>query len=402
MRVHQAVLFLFLSTIATQESYGFLGGFEASDGYEDIARFNNGSEVQRKFTNANGIGEVWDVHLYNAGQYGSVTGGAYNNSSFPAPGPSGTLWRRTQGTLQPHLGNYTNPSAPTSRNFSYATAHRLYDRAYVNSTAVNLQYPPPTPVLPPTTTPAYGTPNAPGTDSSYDRGLVITSNADGWTALPSQYVYKLDQYDWNAGNASGPSTPTAVLDNSILDISFWSCAQIPGVDDVDPAFNGELPAGTIGNVLSFRDSNNVVGFEVGYIQQGTDDDNAWYNAGNSGGSPNSIAMGGTPTSVPITLNRYHRWDIRLNMIANTVEASLYDPFNGTNGTTFSVIPSGTPLSADMADLTELVFTSTAGVSNFKVWSVDDFGFVVVPEPSTISILGGLVTLAATLRRRRND
>ena len=390
MRFLQAFLFIVVAAVATDCSHGYLGGFEPSDGYRDIPRFNNSSNVRQWFVdNPVGSGEIWEVALYNAGQFGSVTGGADNLSNFPAPFTPGTLWSRSQGNLQPALGNQTTTN---DRKISYATGHRGYDRSYVNSFP-GPQFnraPAPTAPFPP-----------PGQDDGpeFDLGLVITTNADGWpdpgappngpanVALRSQYIYQLDQYDWQGASASGTSTPTEVPESTVLDISFWSCSQIPGPDDVAPAQPGGVIAGSIGNTLSFRDSNTgIVGFEVGYIQPGTALDNAWYNAGDSAGSPTSIGTGGTPTSIPITLNRYHRWDIKLDMLSDTVEASIFDPFAGPTGTTYQVIPAGTPTSGDMTELTELVFTTSAGVTNRKIWSVDDFDFEVIPEPTSTSLI----------------
>ncbi len=75
------------------------------------------------------------------------------------------------------------------------------------------------------------------------------------------------------------------------------------------------------------------------------------------------------------------------MHANTVEASLFDPFVG-GGTTYNVIPAGTPTVGNMSDLSTLGFTSTAGINNQKRWSVDDFEFCVT-EAALSDLLAGV-------------
>jgi hypothetical protein len=337
------VFFFALCVVALANSsvYAYLGGFEIPDGYFPI-----------------GIQQIsYDVATYNAGQYGTRFGGVvYTPDASDATVSPTELWTRIQGAP-----NQNSLAGLSSSPFSYATGHVTFDRSYINAGGI-ANGPLPSGTLP---------------GRRVNQALVITTNSQGWAGVPREYSYQLDNHDLNGAAAIGqPSIPMSSASNSKMLISWWSCAQIFGTGDTP---SGGLGVDTRGDKISFYDSAGTLGFEVGYIQPGTTLDNAWYRAGNTGAT-------GAGTSIPITLNKYHRWDIELDMLANTVKASLFDPFVGS-GTTYTVIPAGTPTVGNMADLATLGFTSTAGVNNDKKWSVDDFQFCVT-EAALSELLDG--------------
>lgn len=159
-----------LVAVANGSANAYLGGFENTDGYIDVIPYF--------------YGKKFDVAHYNSGQFGfNAGGGVYNNSAG-----AGALWKHLPGSvLQPALGAFGSET--------YATGHQSYDRDFVNNTG----------------------------GAQNDLALVITTNGDGWNALPREYSYKLDQYDLNGGKATGPSIPTASAANSRLKVSWWSC-----------------------------------------------------------------------------------------------------------------------------------------------------------------------------------
>lgn len=315
-----------VNSILSNVAFGYLGGFEElSDGYRPIINSANS----------------FDVATYNAGQYGTVVGGgsyALDLSDLTA-GPN-ELWTRLQGAPNP---NFSFP-------YSYATGHKRYDRTYVNAGGSG----------------RINTPMGTRQDRFDNQALVITTNSAGWNAAPRQYSYRTDQYDFGTLTASGASIPTASPSNSTIDVSFWSCAQIFGT-----AEGGGLGANTIGNKMSFFDSNGVLGFEIGYVQPGTSTDNIWYRSGATGSSGLDTGI------VNPAVNRYYRWDLSIDTANDTVDID----FNGSN------LIRNAPLIGDMIDLAELQFTSTGGVNNEKRWSVDDFTFCVSEAPLS-ELLGG--------------
>ena len=272
-----------------------------------------------------------DVAKYNAGQYGpNAGGGTYIN----IPDNTG-LWKKLQGPLYPTAG--------TTGNFAYATGHQNFDRT---------------------------------NPSTSDQALVITTNADGWTAGSQEYSYTVDSFDLAGFDPNSTGSET-------LGISFWSCSQIFGAGE-----GGGLPANTIGNTVSFLDTADNFGFGVGYVQPGTTTDYA------------AINVNGTWVQTPVTVNphTYHRWDITLDLVADQVSIDIFE------GTTLTTLASNVPLVNNMGDLDEMRFLSTPGTTNDKRWALDDFSFKVqgVPEPSS-SVLAGMALLAATVLcfRRRN-
>jgi hypothetical protein len=55
----------------------------------------------------------------------------------------------------------------------------------------------------------------------------------------------------------------------------------------------------------------------------------------------------------------------------------------------------------MSNFTEMRFLSAPGINNAKVWALDDFTMMGVPEPSTCLLLVcGSLGLALQNRRRR--
>ena len=161
-----------------------------------------------------------DVAKYNAGQYGANAGGGVY---VDIPDNTG-LWKKLQGPLFPATG--------TTGSVAYATGHQYRDRT---------------------------------NPSTSDQALVITTNADGWTAGPQEYSYTVDSFDLAGFNPDSTGSETVY-------ISFWSCSQIFGTDE-----GGGLPANTIGNTVSFLDTADSFGSGVGYVQPGTTTDYAAIN-----------------------------------------------------------------------------------------------------------------------------
>ena len=217
-----------------------------------------------------------DVATYNAGQYGpNAGGGTYVN----IPDNTG-LWTKLQGPLWPTLG---------LAGVGLRHAHLFRDR----------------------TTPG----------SPLHRGLVITTNADGWTAGPQEYAYQLDSFDL------GGVSPAATGGDT-LDISFWSCSLIFGTSE-----GGGLGAGTIGNTVPSTTA-----------------------AATSASRSATVSPAPRPTSPPPTSARgtsrrvdqpstYHRWDVTLDLGAQTVTIDIFESGVLTN------LATNAPLITPMADFT---------------------------------------------------
>ena len=253
------------------------------------------------------------------------------------PANSG-LWVKLQGP--------TYPTPGTAGGVAYATGHQNWDRLN------------------------------PGTPA---QALVITTNADGWSGTAQEYSYSLDTYD--LGGVSPTSTGS-----DTLEISFWSCAQIVGSSDPSAG----LGPGTIGDTIGFYDSSGNLGFSIGYRQPGTTTDYAATNVGSW-----------VQSSVAVNSSTYHRWDITLDLLNDTVSIDVFESGVLTN------LVSGVSLITNMNNLTEMRFESTPGVNNSKIWSLDDFGFEVhqVPEPSMAGLMciGALaVSGSRTLRQSRRN
>lgn len=270
-----------------------------------------------------------DVATYNAGQYGpNAGGGTYVN----IPDNTG-LWTKLQGPLFPASG--------TTGNFAYATGHQNLDRTNPSTAA---------------------------------QALVITTNADGWSGPPQEYAYQLDSFDLGGVNPASTG-------GDIIDLSFWSCSRIYGVGEI----GGGLPAGTVGNTVSFYDSSGNLGFAVGYVQPSTTTDFAAYN------------VNGTwvQTSETINPSTYHRWDVSLDLASQTVTIDLF------NNSVLTNVVTSAPLFTSMGNFTELRFLGTPGVTNAKIWSLDDFSMSArgIPEPGT-GLLMLIASMVGLLRRTR--
>lgn len=208
--------------------------------------------------------------------------------------------------------------------------------------------------------------------STSDQALVITTNADGWTMGPQEYSYQLDSYDLNG------VIPTSTGGQTI-DFSFWSCASIVG----SSTGNG-LGPGTIGNTVSFYDSSGNLGFQVGYRQPGTTTDYAATNVGSW-----------VQSAVAVSPTTYHRWDVSLDLGLQQVSIDVVE------SSVTTTLVSNAPLINPMNNFTEMRFVSTPGVTNSKIWALDDFSFRVepIPEPASLSLLGvGLMGVVASSRR----
>lgn len=247
------------------------------------------------------------------------------------PANSG-LWVKLQGP--------TFPTAGTAGGVAYATGHQNFDRTN------------------------------PGTS---DQALVITTNADGWGGSAQEYSYSVDTFDLAGVNPLSTGATT-------IDISFWSCAQIVG--STNPSSG--LGPGTIGDTVSFYDSSGNLGFSVGYRQPGTTTDFAATNVGSW-----------VQSAVAVNPSTYHRWDISLDLLTDTVSIDIFE------GATLTNLVSGAPLINPMSNFTEMRFESTPGVNNSKIWSLDDFGMDVraIPEPSS-AVLGAVSAVCFFARRRK--
>lgn len=209
---------------------------------------------------------------------------------------------------------------------AYATGHQYYDRTN------------------------YGFPNL-------DQALIITTNADGWNAGPQEYSYTVDSYDLGGVN------PLSTGGGQVK-ISFWACVLLHGTGE-----GGGLGPNTIGDTIGFYDSSGNLGFSLGYHQPSTTTDFAATNVGSW-----------VPSAVAINNNAYHRWDVTLDLATQTVSIDIFEASTLTN------LVSNAPVITPMNNFAEMRFLSTPGVNNAKIWAIDDFTMMTVPEPTSCMLL----------------
>jgi hypothetical protein len=102
------------------------------------------------------------------------------------------------------------------------------------------------------------------------------------------------------------------------------------------------------------------------------------------------------STIPAPASRYDRWDITLNLAAQTVSADYYQFFPNTTTTLLSNVP----LMGAMANFTSMDFRTSPGVTNEKFFGLrlDDFRLSsTVPEPTTLAA-AGIIGTAMLLRR----
>jgi hypothetical protein len=63
--------------------------------------------------------------------------------------------------------------------------------------------------------------------------------------------------------------------------------------------------------------------------------------------------------------------------------------------------SNAPLINTMNDFTQMRFLSAPGINNGKVWALDDFTMMMVPEPSVVMLAFCAVGALVSMRRRTN-
>jgi hypothetical protein len=247
--------------------------------------------------------------------------------------PNTGLWTAVQGGFF------------SSGNVSYATGHQNFDRLWWNNSI----------------------------GSANNLALQLTTNHVGWGGPALEYTYDVDAPD--LGGVSPPATA-----GQVVTASFWWMGNLQGADS-----SGLVPEGYFGDAIQFRDSANNVGFEVGMTQRAGGDKVTYWN-------------GSTlfESTIPAPASRYDRWDITLNLAAQTVSADYYQFFPNTTTTLLSNVP----LMGAMANFTSMDFRTSPGVTNEKFFGLrlDDFRLSsTVPEPTTLAA-AGIIGTAMLLRR----
>lgn len=319
--------------------YAFLGGFEQTDGYR-------GALGQGGPDNRGGL--QW----YN--------GGTDLSTTYASPSTTGNPQGSWIRLGDPSSFSFDLSAGAGNGTSSYATAHAGYDRAQVNSNISN----------------------------GSNQALVLTTENRGWSGSPLIYRYNLDSADLGQSPAA--------TSNSIVHISFWWCASLPGASDG----TGLLADGYFGNSIEFKDSAGNVGFTLGLTQRGSyswdgglnvHDDKVTYWDGN--------AL--VESTIKAPSNSYDRWDITIDLEQDTFSADYYKFYKNTQtGINYSLVTDA-QLQNEMFDLSTLEFQTSPGVIHSKMMSVDDFSFNVAPVPEPSGLI--LVSLAGTilLRRKRN-
>ena len=233
-------------------------------------------------------------------------------------------------------------------SLSYATGHQNLDRQWLNN----------------------------GIGSAANQALQLTTNHQGWSGPALEYTYNVDAPDLGGVAPSSTSGQTITL-------SFWWKGHMLGADNF-----GFVPEGYFGHALQFRDSSNNVGFEVGITQRATGDKVTYWN-------------GSTlfESTIPAPASRYDRWDITLDLAANTVSADYYQFFPNTLTNVLTNVPL---MGGGMSNFSSIDIRTSMGVTNEKSFglALDDFQMhSTVPEPTTVAALG-LVAAALLVRRPR--
>ncbi len=226
---------------------------------------------------------------------------------------------------------------------SYVTGHQNYDRSWVN--------------------------NSIGVASN--QALVLTTGHEGWSGPALEYNYAIDAPDLD-GNAP------ASTGSSVVKLSFWWRGALAG-----PELGGAVPDGYYGDSLTFRDSANNDLFTLGLTQRAAGDKVTYWN-------------GSTLTESTIVANSglYDRWDLTFDLVNDTVSA---DYFSFASSTLTTLITNA-PMMNSGSDLSAINFRTSPGVNNAKLFSVDDFDFIVIPSPGTAGVMA--LGMLAALRRRR--
>lgn len=263
--------------------------------------------------------------------------GQYGVNSGYGPGSPTAI---TPGT---GLWSAINGGFFTGSAVSYATGHFGNDRQWVND----------------------------GIGASSNRGLVLTTGHEGFSGPALKYKYNVDQYD--LGGVAPTSTP-----GQTITVSFWTKGWVNSSN-----IGGSVPFGYFGNEIAFTDSGGNVGFRVGVTAR-------------PGGDHVTYWDGTTlfESTIVAGLSRFDRWDISLDLANNKVSASYYQYLTNTS---FPLL-SSVPLETTMADFTSMTFRSSPGVTNAKLWAVDDFSLrSTIPSAPTLL---ALMPVAAWASRRR--
>ncbi len=286
------------------------------------------------------------VQNYNAGQYGA---NSCNTGGVQMPiAPNSGSWEALSGGFS------------SGGSISYATGHFARDRTYTNTG---------------------------GSSGSFnDQGLVLTTGHEGWNGPPLKYKYNLEACDLDG-------CEPADTGNTTVSVSFWVCWQLAG-----PEIGGQLPDGYYGDEIEFLDSTGNVGFKVGLTQRASGDKVTYWN----GTSLFESAMVGASS-------RYDRWEVTLDLAADTVTA-VFTPFS--TGVPVTVVSNVAMMSA-MSDFSAMTFRTSPGVNNQKLMSIDDFEFDAdCDEPCEAELIetyclpdddgDGLETIFATIKVTNNS
>jgi hypothetical protein len=230
-------------------------------------------------------------------------------------------------------------------NVSYATGHQNYDRLWLNN--------------------AIGSTN--------NQCLQLTTHHTGWGGPALEYTYNVDTPDL------GGVAPAATAGQKVT-ISFWWLGHLQGADS-----SGGVLENYFGHAIQFRDSSNAVGFQVGMTQHTTGDKVTFWNGSSL-----------FESTIPAPSSKYDRWDITLDLAAQTVSADYYEFLPNTTTTVLTNVP----LMTTMSNFSSMDMRTSPGVTNEKFFGLrlDDFVMhSTVPEPATFAAVG-LASAALMMRR----